>query len=169
MTTTPEAALTEYRSWAVEEFRFTDEPYYVPVADEVELFRAAWDSKIPVLLKGPTGCGKTRFVEYMAFQLSRPVAVTKAGKKEITQESSLPLVTRPVEGGLEILGQEGKSQCVTSNSADDFRDRVKQLVDDPAQREQLGQQNRARIGRHFTITAMVDRYAELYSQLLASS
>ena len=93
MTTTPEAALTEYRSWAVEEFRFTDEPYYVPVADEVELFRAAWDSKIPVLLKGPTGCGKTRFVEYMAFQLSRPVAVTKAGKKEITQESSLPLVT----------------------------------------------------------------------------
>jgi nitric oxide reductase NorQ protein len=93
MTTTPEAPLTEYRSWAVEEFRFTDEPYYVPVADEVELFRAAWDSKIPVLLKGPTGCGKTRFVEYMAFQLSRPVAVTKAGKKEITQESSLPLVT----------------------------------------------------------------------------
>ena len=83
--------------------------------------------------------------------------------------SSLPLVTRPVEGVLEILGQEGKSQCVTSNSADDFRDRVKQLVDDPAQREQLGQQNRARIGRHFTITAMVDRYAELYSQLLASS
>ena len=93
MTSHPEAPLTEYRSWAVEEFRFQEEPYYVPVGDEVELFRAAWNSKIPVLLKGPTGCGKTRFVEYMAFHLNRPVVVSRDGKKEITQESSLPLVT----------------------------------------------------------------------------
>ena len=93
MTSQIDGPITEYRSWAVEEFRFEEEPYYVPVADEVELFRAAWDSKIPVLLKGPTGCGKTRFVEYMAFHLSRPVVVTGDGKKEVTQETSLPLVT----------------------------------------------------------------------------
>ena len=93
MTSYTEAPLTEYRSWAVEEFRFQEEPYYVPIGDEVELFRSAWNSKIPVLLKGPTGCGKTRFVEYMAFHLTRPVVVSRDGKQEITQESSLPLVT----------------------------------------------------------------------------
>jgi nitric oxide reductase NorQ protein len=45
-------------------------PFYLPTGDEVELFRAAYDQRIPVLLKGPTGCGKTRFVEHMAWQLS---------------------------------------------------------------------------------------------------
>jgi nitric oxide reductase NorQ protein len=47
-----------------------DAPFYLPTGDEVELFRAAYDERIPVLLKGPTGCGKTRFVEYMAWQLA---------------------------------------------------------------------------------------------------
>ena len=93
MTSQAETPITEYRSWAVEEFRFEQEPYYVPVADEVELFRAAWEAKIPVLLKGPTGCGKTRFVEYMAFHLNRPVVVMHKGKRQIAQESNLPLVT----------------------------------------------------------------------------
>jgi nitric oxide reductase NorQ protein len=46
-----------------------DEPYYLPVADEVEIFEAAYESRLPVLLKGPTGCGKTRFVEHMAWRL----------------------------------------------------------------------------------------------------
>jgi nitric oxide reductase NorQ protein len=44
-------------------------PYYLPIGDEVELFTAAYECKLPVLLKGPTGCGKTRFVEYMAHTL----------------------------------------------------------------------------------------------------
>jgi nitric oxide reductase NorQ protein len=44
-------------------------PYYLPTGDEVEIFRAAYERRIPVLLKGPTGCGKTRFVEHMAWQL----------------------------------------------------------------------------------------------------
>ncbi|MFE8070373.1 CbbQ/NirQ/NorQ/GpvN family protein [Marinobacteraceae bacterium S3BR75-40.1] len=47
--------------------------FYQPVGNEVALFRAAWDNKLPVLIKGPTGCGKTRFVRYMAEQLGRPV------------------------------------------------------------------------------------------------
>lgn len=46
------------------------EPYYRPLDDEVELFEAAYEQRIPVLLKGPTGCGKTRFVEYMAWRLN---------------------------------------------------------------------------------------------------
>jgi nitric oxide reductase NorQ protein len=45
------------------------EPYYLPVGDEVAIFSAAWLARLPVLLKGPTGCGKTRFVEYMARRL----------------------------------------------------------------------------------------------------
>ena len=40
--------------------------YYLPIGDEVEVFTAAYAKRLPVLLKGPTGCGKTRFVEYMA-------------------------------------------------------------------------------------------------------
>lgn len=49
------------------------EPYYEPVADEVEVFEAAYANRLPVLLKGPTGCGKTRFMEFMAWRLRRPL------------------------------------------------------------------------------------------------
>jgi len=49
------------------------EPYYEPVAGEIALFEAAVASQIPVLLKGPTGCGKTRFMEYVAWKLQRPL------------------------------------------------------------------------------------------------
>jgi len=45
-------------------------PFYLPIADEVEIFSAAYKARLPILLKGPTGCGKTRFVEHMAHQLS---------------------------------------------------------------------------------------------------
>ncbi len=45
------------------------EPYYLPIGDEVEVFSAAYACRLPVLLKGPTGCGKTRFVESMAYRL----------------------------------------------------------------------------------------------------
>jgi nitric oxide reductase NorQ protein len=49
------------------------EPYYLSTANEVRMFEAAFDAKLPVMLKGPTGCGKTRFVEYMAYRLKRPL------------------------------------------------------------------------------------------------
>ena len=54
-----------------EEHFFAEEPYYLPVRDEVEIFRAAYSTRLPVLLKGPTGCGKTRFIEYMAYTLQQ--------------------------------------------------------------------------------------------------
>jgi nitric oxide reductase NorQ protein len=47
----------------------SDIPYYLPIADEVEIFSAAYACRLPILLKGPTGCGKTRFIEYMAATL----------------------------------------------------------------------------------------------------
>ena len=49
------------------------EPYYLKSKNEVEIFKAAYDARLPVMLKGPTGCGKTRYVEYMAYQLKRPL------------------------------------------------------------------------------------------------
>jgi nitric oxide reductase NorQ protein len=61
-----------------------DEPYYLPLADELDVFQAAYDARLPVLLKGPTGCGKTRFVEHMTWRLYRG-----ARRKDVP----VPLVT----------------------------------------------------------------------------
>ncbi len=57
----------------LKEYRIVDEPFYSPRRNEVELFEAACKNTIPVLLKGPTGCGKTRFMEHMAWKLERPL------------------------------------------------------------------------------------------------
>ena len=54
---------------AVEDFRLTEEPYYLEINDEIRLFEAAYENNIPVLLKGPTGVGKTRFIEHMSWRL----------------------------------------------------------------------------------------------------
>ncbi len=70
-----------YSEYAIEEFLVRAEPYYRPVGDEMELFAAAYQQHIPVLLKGPTGCGKTRFVEYMAWKLGRPLTVIREQEK----------------------------------------------------------------------------------------
>ena len=56
-----------------EEYLIKDEPYYEPVGSEIKLFEAAYKNQLPVLLKGPTGCGKTRFMEHMAWRLQRPL------------------------------------------------------------------------------------------------
>ncbi len=61
--------ITKRQEVAVEEYRIEEEPYYLPISDEIEVFKAAYRLKIPVLLKGPTGTGKTRFIEYMAFHI----------------------------------------------------------------------------------------------------
>lgn len=49
------------------------EPYYLVCGNEIKMFEAAFDARLPVMLKGPTGCGKTRFVEYMSYRLKRPL------------------------------------------------------------------------------------------------
>jgi len=60
-----------------------DEPYYRSVSDEVELYEAAYSVRMPMMLKGPTGCGKTRFVEYMAWKLNKPL-ITVACNEDMT-------------------------------------------------------------------------------------
>ncbi len=79
--------------FAMEEFVATEEPYYVPQHDEITIFEAAFQERIPVLLKGPTGCGKTRFVEHMAWRLRRNVATVRPGGVRTIDEGPRPLIT----------------------------------------------------------------------------
>jgi nitric oxide reductase NorQ protein len=59
------------------------EPWYLPTGDEVALFTRCHEAQLPVLIKGPTGCGKTRFVQHMAWRLGRPI-VTVACHDDLT-------------------------------------------------------------------------------------
>ncbi len=56
-----------------DQYRVEREPYYRGIGDEIELYEAAYSVRMPVMLKGPTGCGKSRFVEYMAWRLQKPL------------------------------------------------------------------------------------------------
>jgi nitric oxide reductase NorQ protein len=78
-------------------------PFYRAVGDEVEVFRAAARRGLPVLLKGPTGCGKTRFVEAMAHELGRNL-ITVAGHEDLT---SADLVGRFLLKGGETTWVDG--------------------------------------------------------------
>jgi len=89
--TTPRGTRSVYREFMIEEYTVDEEPFYVPVGDEIGLFEAAYQQKIPVLLKGPTGCGKTRFIEHMAWRLGRPVTHIEGGEE--VHSPPLPLIT----------------------------------------------------------------------------
>ncbi len=67
----------------IEQYIIKDEPYYEPVADEVERYEAAYNVRMPMMLKGPTGCGKSRFVEYIAHKLGKPL-ITVACNEDMT-------------------------------------------------------------------------------------
>ncbi len=67
----------------VDQYLVDSMPYYRAVGDEVELYEAAYSVRMPMMLKGPTGCGKTRFVEYMAWKLRRPL-ITVACNEDMT-------------------------------------------------------------------------------------
>jgi nitric oxide reductase NorQ protein len=85
----------DYREIRVEEYVVEKEPFYVPLADEIEVFEAAYRQRVPVLLKGPTGTGKTRFVEYMAWKLGHNLTRVRDSKKAAAESKngSIPLVT----------------------------------------------------------------------------
>ena len=86
---------TLYKSYIIEEYQLKEEPFYVPVADEIELFEAAYKQRLPLIFKGPTGCGKTRFVEYMSYRLG--LDLTRVSQDEGSEDSgngvNMPLVT----------------------------------------------------------------------------
>ena len=67
----------------IEQYRISQEPFYQPQGDELTLYEAAYAERLPVMIKGPTGCGKSRFVEYMAWKLERPL-ITVACNEDMT-------------------------------------------------------------------------------------
>lgn len=71
------------RSDPLAEYRIEKEPYYRPTGNERELYEQAYRHRMPLILKGPTGCGKTRFVEHMAWILNRPL-ITLACNEDMT-------------------------------------------------------------------------------------
>jgi nitric oxide reductase NorQ protein len=78
-------------------------PYYEPQGSEIAIFEAAYRKRLPVMLKGPTGCGKTRFLEHMAYQLKRPL-VTVSCHEDLT---SSDLVGRFLLEGAQTVWQDG--------------------------------------------------------------
>lgn len=67
----------------LEQYWVKSEPYYQSIGSEVDLYESAYQTRMPLMLKGPTGCGKSRFVEYMAWKLQRPL-VTVACNEDMT-------------------------------------------------------------------------------------
>jgi len=65
------------------QYRVAQQPYYRPMRDEIDVFSAAYQVRMPVMLKGPTGCGKSRFIEHMAWVLNRPL-ITVACTEDMT-------------------------------------------------------------------------------------
>jgi nitric oxide reductase NorQ protein len=87
----------------IDEYMIINEPFYQASGDEVEVFEAAYRNRLPVLLKGPTGCGKTRFMEYMAWRLRRPL-VTVSCHDDLTASD---LVGRYLVKGGETVWIDG--------------------------------------------------------------
>jgi nitric oxide reductase NorQ protein len=80
-----------------------EEPFYLPVGEEIAIFEACHARRLPVMLKGPTGCGKTRFVEHMAWRLGRPL-VTVACHEDLAASD---LVGRYLVRATETVWQDG--------------------------------------------------------------
>ena len=105
---------------AIERYSLIEEPYYVPVQNEVELFRTAYSNRIPVMLKGPTGCGKTRFVQHMAYHLKRPL-VTVACHEDLTASD---LIGRYLLKGAETVWVDGPLTLAVKHGAICYLDEI---------------------------------------------
>ena len=96
----------------IEQYKVTEEPFYQAQEDEVALYEAAYAERLPVMIKGPTGCGKSRFVEHMAFKLGKPL-ITVACNEDMTASDLVGRYlldadgTRWVDGPLTIAARIG--------------------------------------------------------------
>jgi nitric oxide reductase NorQ protein len=109
-----------------EEFIITEEPYYIPLGDEVEVFTSAYRARLPVLLKGPTGCGKTRFVEFMTYRLGNDLGlsiplITVACHEDLTGSD---LVGRYLLKGEETLWVDGPLTRAVKHGAICYLDEI---------------------------------------------
>ena len=87
----------------IEQYRITEEPFYEEINGEIGLVNIAAQQQLPVMLKGPTGCGKTRFVQHLAYRLKRPL-ITVACHEDLTASD---LVGRYLLKGEETVWMDG--------------------------------------------------------------
>lgn len=111
---------TAARALKPEEYFIKDEPYYEAVGNEIEVFEAAYKNGLPVLLKGPTGCGKTRFMEHMAWRLQRPL-ITVSCHDDLTASD---LVGRYLVTGGETVWVDGPLARAVRSGAICYLDEV---------------------------------------------
>lgn len=104
----------------IEEYYVTEEPFYKEMGDEINLFEMAYTSKLPVMLKGPTGCGKTRFLQHMAYRLGRPL-ITIACHEDLTTSD---LVGRFLLKGGETVWTDGPLTRAVQSGAICYLDEV---------------------------------------------
>lgn len=104
----------------LEQYRIKQEPYYRVISDEVELYEAAYSVRMPIMLKGPTGCGKTRFVEYIAWKLAKPL-ITVACNEDMTASD---LVGRFLLDANGTRWQDGPLTVAARNGAICYLDEV---------------------------------------------
>jgi len=109
-----------------EEYFISEEPYYLPVGDEARIFSSAYKARLPVLLKGPTGCGKTRFIEYMTYQLGKEMGtslalITVACHEDLTGSD---LVGRYLLKGEETIWVDGPLSRAVKNGAICYLDEI---------------------------------------------
>lgn len=116
--TVTETVLTKEQS--IDKYRITREPYYLSIKDEVSIFETAYKAKLPVMLKGPTGCGKTRFVEAMAYRLGRPL-ITVACHEDL---SATDLVGRYLLEGDDTVWHDGPLTTAVRHGAICYLDEV---------------------------------------------
>lgn len=113
-------SFTAATTQTVEKYRIAREPYYLNIKDEAALFATAYQAKLPVMLKGPTGCGKTRFVEAMAYRLGRPL-ITVACHEDL---SATDLVGRFLLEGEETVWHDGPLTTAVRHGAICYLDEV---------------------------------------------
>ncbi len=113
---------------ALAAWRVAAEPYYRAIGDECAMFEAAYAGRLPVLLKGPTGCGKTRFVEHMAWKLGRPL-VTVACNEDT---SAGDLVGRWLLDAGETRWQDGPLTLAARHGAICYLDEIVEARADTA-------------------------------------
>ncbi len=112
--------IAKSKELAIEDYRIADEPFYLPTKNEVAIFEQAYELTLPVMLKGPTGCGKTRFLEHMAWKLDRPL-VTIACHEDLTASD---LVGRYLLQGQETKWMDGPLSLAVKHGAVCYLDEV---------------------------------------------
>jgi len=81
----------------------SEEPYYLPGGNEIDIFKAAYNARLPLMLKGPTGCGKTRFIESMAYIMKKPLITVSCHEDLFASD----LIGRYLLNGDETVWQDG--------------------------------------------------------------